>query len=145
LDLFLPPELVQLKLNNSVGITHEHFEPGQEIFHQGDLGDRIYIIGSGQAEVVRHENGQDISLAQLGPGEYFGEMALLSHTTRNATVRCAQAMDVLSLPKSEFSLLTANLPAVRESFEHVMEQRRQATAKVLSEKKENIIGMKAAS
>lgn len=134
LDLFLPPELVQLNLNKSSGITHEHFEPGQDIFHQGDLGDRIYIIGSGKAEVVRHEGNKDIVLATLNAGEYFGEMALLNHTTRNATVRCIEAMDVLSLPKTEFSLLAANLPAVRESFEKVMEQRSQATKKVLSEK-----------
>jgi NADH dehydrogenase len=134
LDLFLPPELVQLNLNKSSGITHEHFEPGQDIFHQGDLGDRIYIIGSGKAEVVRHEGDKDIVLATLSAGEYFGEMALLNHTTRNATVRCIEAMDVLSLPKSEFSLLAANLPAVRESFEKVMEQRKQATQKVLSGK-----------
>ena len=133
-DLFLPPELVQLNLKKSSGITHEHFEPGQDIFHQGDLGDRIYIIGSGKAEVVRHEGDKDIVLATLSAGEYFGEMALLSHTTRNATVRCVEPMDVLSLPKSEFSLLAANLPAVRESFEKVMEARKQATQKVLSGK-----------
>lgn len=134
LDLFLPPELVQLNLNKSSGITHEHFEPGQDIFHQGDLGDRVYIIGSGKAEVVRDEGNKEVVLATLSAGEYFGEMALLNHTTRNATVRCIEAMDVLSLPKTEFSLLAANLPAVRESFEKVMEQRKQATKKVLSEK-----------
>jgi NADH dehydrogenase len=133
-DLFLPPELVQLNLKKSSGITHEHFEPGQDIFHQGDLGDRIYIIGSGKAEVVRHEDDKDIVLATLNAGEYFGEMALLNRTTRNATVRCIEPMDVLSLPKSEFSLLAANLPAVRESFEKVMEARKQATQKVLSGK-----------
>lgn len=134
LDLFLPADLIQLNLKNSVGITHEHFEPGQDIFRQGDLGDRVYIIGSGKAEVVHSENGREIPLATLSAGEYFGEMALLTHTTRNATVRCVEAMDVLSLPKSEFSLLTANLPAVRESFEKVMEQRKQANEKALSGK-----------
>ena len=131
LDLFLPAELVQLQLQNSKGVTHEHFEPGQEIFRAGDLGDRIYIIARGEAEVLHSDNGQEIVLAQLGAGEYFGEMALLNHTTRNASVRCLTAMDVLSLPKSEFGLLAANLPVLRESFESVSEQRRQATAQVL--------------
>ena len=50
-DLFLPAELVQLKLGDSIGVSHEHFEPGQEVFHQDDLGDRIYIIARGEAEV----------------------------------------------------------------------------------------------
>ena len=127
-DLFLPPELVQLKLTNSMGVSHEHFEPGQEIFHQGDLGDRIYIIAKGHAEVVHHDNGSDILLARLGPGEYFGEMALLNQTTRNATIRCQEPLDVLSIHRREFSVLAANLPAMRESFEQVMKKRRVATA-----------------
>lgn len=122
-DLFLPPELVQLELNDSTGVAHEHFEPGEEIFHQGDLGDRIYIIAAGQAEVVREENGRETFLARLGPGEYVGEMALLSQATRNATVRCLEPLDVLSIHKREFNLLAANLPAMRESFEHVMSRR----------------------
>ena len=37
-----PPELVQLKLGGSGGVTQEHFEPGQDVFRQGDLGDRVY-------------------------------------------------------------------------------------------------------
>lgn len=132
-DLFLPPELVQLKLDNSMGVAHEHFEPGQEIFRQGDLGDRIYIISRGKAEVIHDNDGRDISLALLGPGEYFGEMALLNQTTRNATVRCLESLDVLSIHKREFSVLAANLPAMRESFEQVMKQRRKATESVLAE------------
>jgi NADH dehydrogenase len=139
-DLFLPAELVQLKLTNSSGVAHEHFEPGQDIFRQGDLGDRIYIIAAGRALVVREETGaskpdpeKEIVLSQLGPGEYFGEMALLNQTTRNATVRCAEALDVLSIHKSEFNVLAANLPAIRESFERVMEERRIATAEKLRE------------
>ena len=132
-DLFLPPELVQLKLDNSVGVAHEHFEPGQEIFRQGDLGDRIYIISRGRAEVIRDDDGREVSLALLGPGEYFGEMALLNQTRRNATVRCVESLDVLSIHKREFSVLAANLPALRESFDQVMRQRSRATESVLAE------------
>ncbi len=126
-ELFLPPDLVQLKLTNATGVSHEHFEPGEEVFHQGDLGDRIYIIASGEAEVTRKENGNETLIARLGPGEYFGEMALLNQTTRNATVRCLEPLDVLSIHKREFAVLAANLPAMRESFELVMKQRRIAT------------------
>lgn len=132
-DLFLPPELVQLKLDNSVGVAHEHYEPGQVVFRQGDLGDRIYIISRGQAEVLREDDGQEISLALLGPGEYFGEMALLNHTTRNATVRCLESLDLLSIHKREFNALAANLPSLRKSFEQVMKQRRKVTESVLAE------------
>ncbi|MCI0485784.1 MAG: FAD-dependent oxidoreductase [Blastocatellia bacterium] len=123
LDLLLPPELVQLRLAGSMGITQEHFEPGEEVFHQGDLGDRIYIIVTGQADVLREDKGQETVLAHLEAGQYFGEMALLKKTTRTATVRCTAPMDTLSLPKREFSLLTSYLPELRKEFEMVMEER----------------------
>jgi NADH dehydrogenase len=121
LDLFLPAELVQLKLGGSVGVTQEHFEPGQDVFHEGDVGDRVYIILSGKAEVRR----DDRPIATLVRGEYFGEMALLLRATRNATVRCVEPMDVLALPKREFSVLAANLPELRRSFETKSEERAQ--------------------
>ena len=124
LDLLLPAELVQLKLGGSRGVTQEHFEPGQDIFRQGDLGDRVYLVMSGWADVCRSVDGVEGRIARLGPGDWFGEMALLNETTRGATVRCTEAMDALVLPKSEFSILAANLPDLRRSFERVMEARR---------------------
>jgi NADH dehydrogenase len=127
LDLFLPAELVQLRLDTQPGMAHEHFEPGQVVFHQGDLGDRVYIILDGEAEVVRKSNDGDEVLARLGAGEYFGEMALLNDAARNATVRCVRAMNALSLPKHEFGALAANLPELRASFESV-NRRRAASA-----------------
>jgi NADH:quinone reductase (non-electrogenic) len=126
LDLLLPPELVELKLAGSMGVTQEHFEPGQEVFGQGDLGDRMYIILSGRAEVLRREGGGELMLAELGAGEYFGEMALLNQTTRGATVRCTSPMNVLSLPKREFGVLAAHVPELRKSLDEVMQRRARA-------------------
>jgi NADH dehydrogenase len=124
LDFILPPELVQLKLGGSRGVTQEHFEPGQDVFREGDLGDRVYLVMSGSAEVWKSSAGAESKVARLGPGDWFGEMALLNETTRGATVRCVEPMDALSLPKSEFTVLAANLPDLRRSFEQVMEARR---------------------
>ena len=102
----------------------EHFEPGEEVFRQGDLGDRVYIILSGAAEVcARARTAPAGLLARLGAGECFGEMALLNKTTRSATVRCVEPMDVLSLPKREFAVLAANLPELRNSFERLAAER----------------------
>jgi NADH dehydrogenase len=123
LDLLLPPELVQLKLGSSSGIGQEHFEPGQIVFREGEVGDRVYIILSGEAEVVRETAEGEVALARLRAGEYFGEMALLNETARTATVRCASAMDALSLPKHEFTALAANLPELRAAFEKVATER----------------------
>ncbi|HVZ72750.1 MAG TPA: FAD-dependent oxidoreductase [Polyangia bacterium] len=127
LDLFLQPELVELRLGGAQGAMHEHFEPGQLVFSEGELGDRVYILLSGRAEVVRRPaNGVEQLLATLGPGEFFGEMALLDSAPRNATVRCLEAMTVLSIPKREFGLLAANVPGLRASFELVTARRLRA-------------------
>ena len=130
LDLLLPAELVELKLAGAAGLLQEHFEPGEEVFRQGDLGDRIYIIVKGRAEVLRREGESDRVLAELEAGEYFGEMALLNNAARNATVRCVEPMDVLSMPKREFGLLAGHLPELRRSFESVMERRGRAATPV---------------
>jgi NADH:ubiquinone reductase (H+-translocating) len=120
LDLFLEPELVELRLGGAGGAIHEHFESGQKVFSEGELGDRVYILLSGRAEVVRRQpNGGDQIVAVLGPGECFGEMALLESAPRNATIRCVEPMTVLSIPKREFGLLAANVPGLRASFEQV--------------------------
>jgi NADH dehydrogenase len=123
LDLILPADLVELRFGRSQGMSQEHYEPGQDVFRQGDLGDRLYIILSGEAEVRRAEGNAEALLARLGPGQTFGEMALVNMATRNATVRCTAPMDVLSLPKKDFAVLSANIPDLRKSFERLAQDR----------------------
>ena len=125
LDLLLPPDLVNLSVGSSQGVTREHFEPGQDVFREGDLGDRLYIILSGEVEIRRRGAEGESTLARLGPGQCFGEMALVNMTRRNATVRCVSSLDLLSLPKKEFAVLAANLPDLRRSFERLAGERAQ--------------------
>ncbi len=126
LDLFLPPELVGLRFAGSRGISREHYEPGEHVFRAGDLGDRLYIILAGEAEVLRAGAQGEQVVARLVAGQSFGEMALLNQTTRNASVRCARSLDVLSLPKQEFAVLAAHLPELRQSFERLAAEREAA-------------------
>jgi len=79
----------------------------------------VYIILNGRAQVVK----DGVPMAEIRAGECFGEMALLHETRRSATVRCLAAMDVLALPKREFTTLAAHLPGLRQSFEQVAEER----------------------
>lgn len=123
LDLLFPPDIVQLRLSSSRGVTQSHFEPGEVIFRQGELGDSLYIILQGEAEVVRNDNGTGRVLAKLHKGQFFGEMALLDQRTRNATIRCTAAMDVLMLHKGDFGALVTNLPEFRASVESVSKHR----------------------
>jgi len=122
-DLLLPPDSVLFRFAAPSSMLCEHFEPGQEVFHQGDLGDRIYSIVAGAADVVHDGGDRETVLARLGPGDLFGEMALLDQTVRNATIRCVEPMDVWSLPKRELALLSHGMPEVRRSLERLRDQR----------------------
>ena len=88
LDLVLPPDLVELRFGDARGVSQAHFEAGEDVFRQGDVGDRIYIVLKGEAEVRRQDGDVDVLVAVLGPGDWFGEAALMNETTRGATVRC---------------------------------------------------------
>src|SRR5262249_28909004 len=95
LHLLFPPHVPQTKTAFESGVRDQHFEPGDIIFRQGDLGDSVYVIKEGECEVFREQKGEQQLLATLGPGEYFGEMALLSDRSRNATIRARIAIDIL--------------------------------------------------
>lgn len=123
LDLLIPPETVQLKMDGPGAMVQLHFEPGEIVTRKGDLGDSLYIILTGAVEVIDETDAGEELLATLEAGEYFGEIALLKARTRNATVRCLRAADLLALPHRQFQSLVANLPELKQSFERVMERR----------------------
>jgi NADH dehydrogenase len=117
--LLFSPDLAQLKAVAEGGIRNQHFESGETIFHQGDLGDNVYVIRAGECEVTR--DGR--VLAVLHAGDYFGEMAVMADLTRNATVCARTPMDVLLIPKSDFARLGENVPAFAEVFREMAKKR----------------------
>jgi NADH dehydrogenase len=117
--LLFAPDLAQLKAASEAGIRNQHFEAGDSVFHQGDLGDNVYVIRSGECEVLRDNH----CLAVLGAGEYFGEMAVIGDVTRNATVRARTALDVLLIPKHDFARLGEHVPAFAEVFREMAKKR----------------------
>jgi flavin-dependent dehydrogenase len=78
------------------------YKSGETIVRQGDTGECMYIIQSGQVEVIRESDGKDVKLAELGKGEFFGEMALFEKGVRSATVRPLGEVRVLSVDKRLF-------------------------------------------
>ena len=123
LDMIIPIESVQLQMTSSQGITHLHYQKGETIFHEGDLGDYLYIIVRGDIEVLKQMNGVNTRIATLSAGEYFGEMALLNETRRIATTKCLSEVDVLALKKQDFGALLANLPELKHGFERTNHER----------------------
>jgi ATP-binding cassette subfamily B protein len=101
----------------------EVFPDDRVIVRQGDPGDRFYVIARGTVEVTRIENGRSVRLAKLQDGDYFGEMALLSHHPRNATVRALTPCVCLSLSRDLFDRLLSREPDLREHFRKVLAAR----------------------
>ncbi len=71
---------------------------GGTVFDQGDVGDRYFVIESGEAEVV----GDGRVVARLGPGEGFGEIALLRRVRRTATIRAGSELRLQALASDQF-------------------------------------------
>ncbi|MGP0071873.1 MAG: cyclic nucleotide-binding domain-containing protein, partial [Bryobacteraceae bacterium] len=128
LHLLFPPDLAQTKLEPESGIQNQHFEAGDVVFQQGDLGDSVYVIEAGECDVLQQSDGSQKLLATLKAGDYFGEMALLSDQSRNATIRARTAMNVLIIPKEDFNKLRHSVPAFGEVFRALAERRGESQA-----------------
>lgn len=85
-----------------IGRLGKEYEPGEVIVSQGDVGEEMYVMLSGEVEVIRHRGDKEIPIATLGKGEIFGEMALVGRTTRSATVRVTEKARILTVDKKGF-------------------------------------------
>jgi len=75
------------------------YTDGETIVQQGDVGDCMYVVQSGRVEVVREEDSNEVKLAELTAGAFFGEMALFEKEVRSATVRAVGDVRVLTVDK----------------------------------------------
>jgi NADH dehydrogenase len=124
LDLIWPPDMVQLKTDRACTMRREHYEPHEVICREGDRGDWLYIIMGGELEVVKHVSDQgELLYRRLGAGECFGEIALVTHSPRTATVRSCTAVDVIALDRDAFGALFATFPPLRAFFEQLTASR----------------------
>lgn len=90
----------------------ESFAAGERIIREGDLGDRFYLIREGQVRVLRE--GRPDPVAALGPGEFFGEAALLTGNPRNAHVDAITDVVLFSLDKASFQRTIAEAATMDE-------------------------------
>ncbi len=101
------------------------FAPGDVLVRQGAKANRLYIVVEGEAEVVVETDQHERAVvACLGPGEYFGEYALMTGEPRTATVRAKTDVDCYSLDKMAFRDLLVSRPEVAEQMSVVLAQRR---------------------
>lgn len=104
------------------------YSKGDVVFLQGDPGDAMYFIESGQVEVVAsQDDGTETVLARLGPGSFFGEVALLLGGTRSATVRVVIDVVLLQLHKDDLEALLQEHPIIAVNMSRELSLRLRRT------------------
>ncbi|MCX6023739.1 MAG: Crp/Fnr family transcriptional regulator [Chloroflexi bacterium] len=91
-------------------VRRRRFRNGDVIFHKDDPGSTLYLLESGQVKVyVPTEDGKDIILAMLMPGQFFGELSLLDNKPRSATAAATEETVTLILERDDlFAFLREN-------------------------------------
>ena len=102
--------------------TEVSVEEGRELVREGDFSYEFMAIEEGEAEVSRA--GEHV--ADLGPGDFFGEMGLLERTLRNATVTAKTPMRLVTLTGWDLRRVERAAPEAMERIRAVLEERRQA-------------------
>jgi CRP-like cAMP-binding protein len=95
---------------------------------QGDLGDALYVILKGSVSVIARIDGVEQEIARLQAGECFGELAVMSHEGRTASIRCCEPTDLMVINRSDFRSLVSHLPSFARGFEEIASNRRVARA-----------------
>jgi CRP-like cAMP-binding protein len=89
------------------------FEAGQAVFHEGDTSDTCYVIRRGHARALRaHQDGRSITLAQFGPGDIFGELAMLDEERRSATIETLEEMEAIAILGADMRRLLREHPDI---------------------------------
>lgn len=86
------------------------FDAGQELCRQGDMGDAMYVILGGSADILIDSPTGPIKVAELQRNGFVGEMAILCDMPRTATVKAHERVTALKIPKEMFFRLVAEFP-----------------------------------
>ena len=93
---------------------------GRHLTEEGAFGHEFFVIEEGTAEVT-HEG---VVIAELGPGDYFGELAILEHKRRSATVTATSPLRVIVMFQREFEAMELEMPEVAERIRATVASRK---------------------
>ena len=99
-------------------------QPGEHLVREGELGYEVFAIEEGRVEVTH--DGR--CLAELGPGDFFGEMAVMSTLPRNASVVATSAVRAIVMTRHGFRQVASRMPRVAEVLRATIEQRTRSLA-----------------
>jgi len=89
------------------------FAPGEVVFREGDQSDTCYIVRTGHARAIReHPDGRSITLANFGPGDIFGELAMFDDERRSATVEALEGTEAIAILGGDMRRLLRQHPDI---------------------------------
>lgn len=110
--------------------TRVGFQPGQNMIEEGQLGTGLFVLVTGDVQVVSKKDGDTTVLATLGPGDVVGEIALLNEQPTSATVTATNRVGALFLPKADFRAVLGQHQEVKDYLESISSDRLQANQTV---------------
>jgi NADH dehydrogenase FAD-containing subunit/CRP-like cAMP-binding protein len=134
-DLLFARDLVTLRIDPTERVSHAYFRRGDYVFRQGDPALNFYAVEKGEVEVIRTDRDGigEALIAVLGPGDYFGEMALIEHRPRSASVRARTDIEVTTLGANVFSQLSKSLAPLQQRLVESLRRRSTNVAARLPE------------
>jgi CRP-like cAMP-binding protein len=107
--------------------------PDTVILREGEFSDGVYILKKGRVSISRvNKDGQEVVLAELGKGEVFGEMSLISHLPCSATVKAMGEAEVLHLSKKQFvHAVAGNIASVENVLRALYRRMRNMNLRVM--------------
>ena len=113
------------------GAIKKTFPKNTILFSEGDKTDSLYIIRSGKVKVtITDQDGKEIILSMLGPGEYFGEMSFLDSEPRSATVMTREATELLIVSKNDLMDIFSSNPIAFNLLKGLLNRLREANKKI---------------
>lgn len=108
------------------------FDPPEVIVKEGDPGTSFFLIEDGEVEVhTQDPSGKPLVLAQLGAGEFFGEVSVLTGKPRTATIVARTPVTLIEISSKDLERIARQFPEVRTVLQRFYERRAQATVEVM--------------
>ncbi len=116
-------------------LSFQTFEPGTLIIQEECPGDYLYLIKSGKADVTTWRGDQEMLLATIGEGEFFGEISLVTGAPRTASVRARTAVEAMRLSKADLDEIASKHPKIKKVIDEIIKKRVEDTIKTVLEMK----------
>jgi glutamate decarboxylase len=104
--------------------------PGAVVFREGDPGDALYVVVTGLVRILVATTSGEILLNTLGPGDIFGEIAVLDGRGRTATVATGKATELVKIGRQEFLAFLEDFPRYATTLVHILASRVRSTVQV---------------